>query len=109
MVMMLTTSMRVPLALAACRNAVPLPSGPLCSTGIVTETDRPELAAASRLIAWKRRLIEAVFAIAAPSATKARRATWYLLITLWYAPGRRVVSGDGWAPSTPPAPAEGLV
>src|SRR5256885_16735094 len=109
MVMMLTTSMRVPLLLAACRTAVPSPSGPLGSTGIVTDTDRPELPASSRLIAWKRRLIEAVSAIAAPSTSKSRWSTWYLLITLWYAAASDVVSVHDWASSTPPAPPKEMI
>src|SRR2546430_10307544 len=102
--MMLTMSMRVPLALAAGRNGVRLPSGPFCSTGMVTETFRPELLASSVLMAWKRRLIEPESAIAAPSTSKSRWVTWYLLITLWYAAVSDPVSVHDWASSAPAAP-----
>src|SRR5690242_4842843 len=102
--MMLTRSMRVPLDFAACRNAVPLPSGPLCSTGIVTETLRPGLLDSNVLMAWNRRLMEPGSAIAAPSTSKSMWSTPYLLMTLWYAAARDAVLVHDWASSTPPAP-----
>src|SRR5438046_8920162 len=107
--MMLTRSMRVPLFLAACRNAVPLLSGPLCRTGMVSEMFRPGLLASSVLIAWKRRLIEAGSAIAAPSTSKSRWSTRYLLITLWYAEVSELVSVQDWASSVPPAPPKAML
>ena len=58
--MTLMMSILVPLALAACRKAWPLLSGPFGLTGMVTETTRPGLAASSALMAWNRRLFCAV-------------------------------------------------
>src|SRR5262245_4888054 len=107
--MMLTRSMRVPLFLAACRNVVPLPSGPFCSTGMVTETTRPALFASRVLIAWNRRLYEVGSAMAAPSMSKSRWLTWYLLITLWYADVSDAVFVQDWASSTPAAPPNEMI
>src|SRR6266511_3442280 len=77
--------MRVPLVRAARRNASPKKSGPFSSTGMVTEMTKPRLRASRALMAWYRRLMEPVSAIAAPSMSKSRWVTWYLSITLWYA------------------------
>src|SRR6266545_4992724 len=96
--------MRVPLVRAARRNASPKKSGPFSSTGMVTEMTKPRLRASRALMAWYRRLMEPVSAIAAPSMSKSRWVTWYLSITLWYARVSDAVLVQDWASSVPAAP-----
>src|SRR6266540_805357 len=101
--------MRVPLVRAARRNASPKKSGPFSSTGMVTEMTKPRLRASRALMAWYRRLMEPVSAIAAPSMSKSRWVTWYLSITLWYARVSDAVLVQDWASSAPAAPPKAMM
>src|SRR5438046_9167985 len=94
--------------LADRRKFVPLASGPFSSTGMVSDTLSPLLAFSRLRIAVKRRSIEVGSAIDAPSMSKSRWFTWYLLITLWYAWVRECTLVQAWPSSPWPAPPNDL-
>ena len=75
----------------------------------MTETFRPALAFCRPLIALKRRSTEPVSAIAAPSMSKSRWSTWYLLMTLWYAACNDDWLVQDWPNSAPPAPPNEMI
>src|SRR5256885_7643952 len=109
MVIALMMSTLTPWLLADRRKFVPLPSGPFSRTGMVSDTLSPLLAFSRLRIAWNRRSIEVGSAIDAPSMSKSRWFTWYLLITLWYAWVRAFTSVHDWPSSTPPAPPKEMI
>src|SRR5258705_2173061 len=71
---------------------------------MVSDTTRLGLLDSRLRIDWNRRLMDAGSAMAAPSMSKSRWFTLYLLITLWYAAVREAVFVQDWPSSAPAAP-----
>jgi len=103
--MMLMTPMCRPAFTALWMKFIPFWSNPVGSTGSVHEICRPGLAASSPTKAWSRKLIEAWFAIAAPSMSKSSEVTPYRSITDWYSACKLaalVAATAGSVPAEPP-------
>ena len=103
---MLTTSTRVPFAIAFWRTATPLDSSPFADVGRVYEicSGRPWLAAQSSTIfvALLRRSMPSVRVSERPSTSKSRRDTSYVVITFSSALAIAFTSLQESASSVPP-------